>query len=92
MNEATLTVEEVFHVVFGPMVWGTLSGHFAVGDRLLLERADGTRATGNVKSIDFHRPADAHDDQISIGVRGEVADVVRVGDVLRFLGPDGPGG
>ncbi len=88
MSQSTLTVERVFPVSFGPMVWGTFTGNFRVGDRLLLERSDGTRATGNVKSIDPHRPAHARKDQISIGVRGEVADVVRAGDVLQFLGPE----
>ena len=85
MSAGELHVERIFPVTFlpGPVLWGTVTGVIAEGDELVLERGDGTRVTGKVTAIDPHRPQHARADQFNVGVDGELASLVQVGDVVQ---------
>jgi hypothetical protein len=83
-------VEDVFPLSFlaGPIVWGTFTGAFRPGDRVTLERPDGTTAEGHVILVDRNRPRDARPDQIGTAIGGDVAEIVRPGDLLAIFPPE----
>ncbi len=83
-RSATLSVEDVFpsYVLDGPVVWGTFTGALKPGDRVVLERTDGTTATGHIILVDRNRPRDAQPDQIGTALCGDTARIVKPGDML----------
>jgi hypothetical protein len=87
-----LRVERVFPGSFlpGPVLRGTIRGEIAAGDELVLERADGTRATGRrATTLDFNRPSDAREDHsLASPSKATWAAIAEVGDLIRTVEPD----
>ncbi|MBH0776486.1 hypothetical protein [Nocardia bovistercoris] len=81
---AEFTIIDIFPVSFmpEPFIVGHIKGEMNVGEAVELRKSDGSRFTGAVKALDFHRSGP---DRYSIVFSGEISPHAEKGDLIVSL-------